>query len=363
MQNPARKKTLGDEHFMRHRLYGGSMSAWRRYAGLVLAKPTLWNLLRYELINLFVMHLPGSLGLAARKIIVRRLFASCGKGVVFGRSLTVRHPERIKIGAGVMLDDYCLLDGHGAGPEGLVLGDQVVVNRGTSLQAKVGSISVGEGTSIGGGSKIISQGPIRIGRNVSIAADVAIAGGRYVVEQGQKSGEKLRFTGGEITIGDHVRIGMRSVIQDGVVIGEGAIVAPGSIVVSDVEPYTVVSGNPARPWRERRQNRGSVGRPTAEAPAGVRERVRQYLVQTHHATFGPSDLTDDSSLFEHGILDSVAMVSLATWIETTFDCVLDENDLSPESFDTVERIAALAGEVASRGDPKISSAEARHFDS
>jgi acetyltransferase-like isoleucine patch superfamily enzyme len=327
MQNPAKKRTLGDEHFMRHRLYGGKMPAWRRYTGLVLAKPTLWNLLRYELINLFVMHLPGALGLAARKIIVRRLFASCGKDVVFGRSLTLRHPERIRIGAGVMLDDHCLLDGHGAGSEGLVLGDQVVVNRGTSLQAKVGSISVGESTSIGGGSKIISQGPIRIGRNVSIAADVAIAGGRYVVEQGEKTGEKLRFTGGEISIGDHVRIGMRSVIQDGVVIGEGAIVAPGSIVVSDVEPYTVVSGNPARPWRERRQNNsGSLDRPSTEAQEGVRERIRQYLKQAHHATFGSADLTEDSSLFEHGILDSVAMVGLATWMETTFDFVLDESD-------------------------------------
>jgi len=37
----------------------------------------------------------------------------------------------------------------------------------------------------------------------------------------------------------------------GVTIGDGAIVASNSTVVKDVEPYTVVGGNPAKPIKKR----------------------------------------------------------------------------------------------------------------
>lgn len=37
----------------------------------------------------------------------------------------------------------------------------------------------------------------------------------------------------------------------GVKIGNGAIVSAGSVVVSDVPPYTIVGGNPAKPIRQR----------------------------------------------------------------------------------------------------------------
>lgn len=42
-------------------------------------------------------------------------------------------------------------------------------------------------------------------------------------------------------------IGVNAVIMPGVTVGEGAIVTSGSVVLSDVPPYTVVSGNPAKP--------------------------------------------------------------------------------------------------------------------
>lgn len=49
-----------------------------------------------------------------------------------------------------------------------------------------------------------------------------------------------------IVIGPHVWIGARCIILKGVTIGEGAVVGAGSVVTKDVEPFTVVAGNPAR---------------------------------------------------------------------------------------------------------------------
>ena len=177
---------------------------------------------------------------------------------MFGCRVTIRHPERIRLGRGVVIDDDVLIDGRGAGDEGIVLADRVIVNKGAAIQAKVGGISIGEGSSVGNGVKIISQGPIRIAENVSLAGGAVVAGGRYVVERtGDPNDDKRRFTGGEIIIERSVRVGMNAIIQDGVSIGEAAIVAPGSVVVSNVDAHTVVSGFPARPWRERKVQDGS----------------------------------------------------------------------------------------------------------
>jgi chloramphenicol O-acetyltransferase type B len=56
---------------------------------------------------------------------------------------------------------------------------------------------------------------------------------------------------GDTRLGDGCWIGMRAMLMPGVTIGEGAVVAAGSIVTADVEPYTIVGGNPARPIKRR----------------------------------------------------------------------------------------------------------------
>ena len=56
---------------------------------------------------------------------------------------------------------------------------------------------------------------------------------------------------GEILIGNDVWIGQNAVILPGVHIGDGAIIGANSVVGSNVEPYTIVAGNPARAIRKR----------------------------------------------------------------------------------------------------------------
>ncbi len=56
---------------------------------------------------------------------------------------------------------------------------------------------------------------------------------------------------GDTVIGNDVWIGQNAVILPGVHIGDGAIIGASSVVGHDVEPYTIVVGNPARPVRKR----------------------------------------------------------------------------------------------------------------
>ncbi|MCR5485044.1 MAG: CatB-related O-acetyltransferase [Clostridiales bacterium] len=56
---------------------------------------------------------------------------------------------------------------------------------------------------------------------------------------------------GDTVIGNDVWIGQNAVILPGVRIGDGAIIGANSVVGSDVEPYTIVVGNPAKILRKR----------------------------------------------------------------------------------------------------------------
>lgn len=56
---------------------------------------------------------------------------------------------------------------------------------------------------------------------------------------------------GDTIIGNDVWIGQNAVILPGVHIGDGAIIGANSVVGSDVKPYSVVVGNPAREIRRR----------------------------------------------------------------------------------------------------------------
>lgn len=56
---------------------------------------------------------------------------------------------------------------------------------------------------------------------------------------------------GDTIIGNDVWIGNSATIMPGIKIGDGAIIATNSVVTKDVEPYTIVGGNPAKLIRKR----------------------------------------------------------------------------------------------------------------
>ena len=58
-------------------------------------------------------------------------------------------------------------------------------------------------------------------------------------------------TKGDVVIGNDVWIGYEALILSGVRVGNGAVIAARSIVTRDVEPYSIVAGNPARHIRFR----------------------------------------------------------------------------------------------------------------
>jgi acetyltransferase-like isoleucine patch superfamily enzyme len=60
------------------------------------------------------------------------------------------------------------------------------------------------------------------------------------------NGDGYPSTKGNVYIGNDVWIGNNTTIMSGIKIGDGAVIAANSHVVNDVEPYSLVEGNPAK---------------------------------------------------------------------------------------------------------------------
>lgn len=94
---------------------------------------------------------------------------------------------------------------------------------------------------------------LEIGNSVLVAGNVSFVGrndhrfdirDKTVWDSGR--GESLMTR-----IGNDVWIGYGSIILSGISVGDGAVIAAGSVVVKDVEPYTIVGGNPAKTIKPR----------------------------------------------------------------------------------------------------------------
>lgn len=58
-------------------------------------------------------------------------------------------------------------------------------------------------------------------------------------------------TNGNVVIGNDVWVGHNVTIMSGVTIGDGSVIAACSVVTKDVEPYSIVGGNPCKIIRKR----------------------------------------------------------------------------------------------------------------
>ncbi|KAA0893602.1 acyltransferase [Oryzomonas rubra] len=147
----------------------------------------------------------------------------------------------------------------------LRIGDDCMINGNFVFESEGGEVSIGDRVYLGGGT-VICRSKIEFGN------DIFVAWGGYLYDHDSHSLDYRQrhldmsrqledYRNGKnfilskdwsvvnskpIVIQDNVWIGMHCIILKGVTIGEGAIIGAGSVVTRDVEPWTVVAGNPAK---------------------------------------------------------------------------------------------------------------------
>jgi acetyltransferase-like isoleucine patch superfamily enzyme len=227
-------------------LFAPGKSSRAKYAELVVGRPGLGALLKYELIVMFAQSWPGALGLAMRKALYPMLLGSCGRNVVFGQHVVLRHPHKVHIGSNVVIDDHCLIDAKGETNRGIRIGDGVFVGRNTILSCKNGDIDLADGVNIGFNCEVFSASRVTIGRSVLMAAYTYVIGGDHDFSDPSKTVLEQARTSAGVTIGSGVWMGAGAKILDGVTIGDGAVIGTSAVVREDVPAGAIAVGIPAR---------------------------------------------------------------------------------------------------------------------
>lgn len=147
----------------------------------------------------------------------------------------------------------------------IIIGEDCMINCHFIFESNEGEITIGNKVFINGGTKLISRSKITIGNYVTIAWGCLIYDHNshsidYRERQNdidtqlddyKKYGNFIKsknwntVKSKEIIIKDNVWIGFDCVILNGVTIGEGAIIGARSVIREDVQPWTIVAGNPA----------------------------------------------------------------------------------------------------------------------
>ncbi len=236
-------------------LFDEKKSTLQKYQEIVVGKPGLLNMIKFELIITLFSWMPGALGLFLRQKFYRAIFGSMGRGVAIGANVGIRHPGKIRVGNNVVIDDNCVLDAKGENNKGIDIHDGVFIGRSTILTCHNGDIVLEENVNIGFNCVISSLSKIVIKKNHLMAAFCYLVGGDHdsdrtdipVLMQGRSSKG--------ITIEENVWLGAGVSVLDGTTIGRDSIIGAHAVVNKDITEFAIAAGVPAKFMWDRRKGK------------------------------------------------------------------------------------------------------------
>lgn len=163
-----------------------------------------------------------------------------------------------KIGKGTVIRRHCILDGDAL--DSIVIGDRCDVDARCVLEARSLSnrkaslseplITIGNNCIIGQYSHITAVNKVVIGDNLLTGRFVLISDnshGTFTEEElSIHPASRQVVSKGEVIIGKNVWLGDKVSILPGVHIGDGCIIGANAVVTHDINPYSVVVGNPGK---------------------------------------------------------------------------------------------------------------------
>lgn len=152
----------------------------------------------------------------------------------------------IHIGPGARVNSSLSVEGDGCR---MIIGRDCILTFNANLRAG-GVIEIGDATTmVKGALQVHEAGSIIIGRDCMISTLVYLSVSDIHPIYDRATGLRIN-PAASITVGDHVWLGLRSMIMKGARIEDGAIVAAAALVSGHVPANTIVAGAPARVQRE-----------------------------------------------------------------------------------------------------------------
>lgn len=232
-------------------IFEDARSPRAKYQELMVGQPGLWPLLRYELIMLAASRTPGALGLFLRSRLYPLLLGACGRNVFFGHGVTLRHPHKIRLGDNVVIDEGTVLDAKGRGNRGISIGSRVFIGRFSSVNTKDGDITLEDDVNVGTFCTIFSASQVVVGRGTLIAGYSYLIGGGHDFDRTDVAIREQGRPSKGIRIGPDSWIGAGVSVLDGVSVGRGVVVGANAVVTRDLPDFAVAAGTPAQVLRTR----------------------------------------------------------------------------------------------------------------
>ena len=87
----------------------------------------------------------------------------------------------------------------------------------------------------------------------------------------------------------------------------------------------------------------------------VQPLIRSYILHNFLYTDDGTKLQDSASFLEEGVVDSTGILELVMFVEETFDITVEDEEIVPENFDSVEQLARYV--QLKRGEAVIDAGE------
>lgn len=70
----------------------------------------------------------------------------------------------------------------------------------------------------------------------------------------------------------------------------------------------------------------------------TKTQIKKYIAENYLFSNNGFNLDDDESFLEAGIVDSLGVVELVSFVEETYDIEVPDDDIVPENFDSVNNL-------------------------
>lgn len=131
------------------------------------------------------------------------------------------------------------------------LGRKSVIESYCCINNAVGDVTIGDHTRVGIHCTVI--GPVCIGNHVNLAQGITVTALNHNFADSNRKIDEQGISTKPVVIGDDVWIGANAVILPGVTIGRHVVVAAGAVVTKDVPDYSLVAGVPAKEIKKLRE--------------------------------------------------------------------------------------------------------------
>jgi acetyltransferase-like isoleucine patch superfamily enzyme len=218
--------------------------------------------------------IPAVIGIGLRGLAYRLIIKFNGAAAI-ENGVRIAYASHVSLGKGVYLDHGVYLH---ALPAGITIGDNTFVMHHTMLHVfnfrnlSRAGITIGKNCFIGEYNVIRGQGGVSIGNDVYTGPMVKIVAVNHVYNDLERPIREQGVTAQGIIIEDDVWLGAGVTVVDGVTIGRGSVIGAGAVVTTDIPPYSIAVGIPAKPVK----NRGEITNDQqAEVFFGALEEIRK----------------------------------------------------------------------------------------